>query len=120
MPAVWTVIGDRLDRIRQQGSAAGLASDFRISPDQRFLDLLGALGAYPRNLFAFVPSRAKEAVQNYSRADLEPDEVFRWLTTFRWRAIFTTNHDDAKETAIRSLPSPEPSLNVSHGGARLH
>ena len=26
-------------------------------------------------------------------SDLEPDDVFRWLTTFRWRAIFTTNYD---------------------------
>jgi SIR2-like domain len=26
-------------------------------------------------------------------ADLEPDDTFRWLTTFRWRAIFTTNYD---------------------------
>lgn len=28
-------------------------------------------------------------------SDLEPDEVFRWLTTFRWRAVFTTNYDRA-------------------------
>jgi len=28
-------------------------------------------------------------------SDLEPDETLRWLTNFRWRAIFTTNYDRA-------------------------
>lgn len=47
-----------------------------------------------------------------SLADLAPDEVFRWLTTFRWRAIFTTNYDRAMETAY-SLNSDPPQNPVS-------
>ena len=45
-----------------------------------------------------------------SLADLEPDEVFRWLTTFRWRAIFTTNYDRAMEAAygLNSSPPQNP------------
>src|SRR6202035_4114809 len=31
--------------------------------------------------------------------DLEPDEIFSWLTTIRWRAIFTTNYDGVIERA---------------------
>jgi len=42
-------------------------------------------------------------------SDLEPDDVFRWLTTFRWRAIFTTNYDRA---AVRAYElNPEASQN---------
>jgi hypothetical protein len=32
---------------------------------------------------------------------LQPDTVFRWISTVRWRAIYTTNYDDA--TPIRNL-----------------
>jgi hypothetical protein len=47
-----------------------------------------------------------------SLADLEPDAVFRWLTTFRWRAIFTTNYDRAVERAY-DLNSDQPQNPVS-------
>jgi hypothetical protein len=42
-------------------------------------------------------------------ADLEPDEVFRWLTTFHWRAVFTTNYDRAIERAYDLNPNPPQS-----------
>jgi tetratricopeptide (TPR) repeat protein len=32
--------------------------------------------------------------------DLQPDETIQWLTTFRWRAIFTTNYDMGLERAF--------------------
>lgn len=41
-----------------------------------------------------------------SLADLEPDDAFQWLTTFRWRAIFTTNYDRAIERAYNLNPDP--------------
>lgn len=39
-------------------------------------------------------------------ADLEPDEHIRWLTTFRWRAVFTTNYDMGLERAYRLNSNP--------------
>lgn len=39
-------------------------------------------------------------------ADLEPDEHIQWLTTFRWRSIFTTNYDMGLERAYRLNPEP--------------
>ena len=43
-------------------------------------------------------------------SNLEPDEVFRWLTTFHWRAIFNTNYDNCIERAyeLNSRPPQEP------------
>jgi tetratricopeptide (TPR) repeat protein/cold shock CspA family protein len=41
-----------------------------------------------------------------SLADLEPDEHIQWLTTFRWRSIFTTNYDMGLERAYKLNPSP--------------
>jgi tetratricopeptide (TPR) repeat protein len=37
---------------------------------------------------------------------LEPDEHIQWLTTFRWRSIFTTNYDMGLERAYRLNPAP--------------
>ncbi len=37
---------------------------------------------------------------------LEPDEHIQWLTTFRWRSIFTTNYDMGLERAYRLNPEP--------------
>jgi tetratricopeptide (TPR) repeat protein len=48
-----------------------------------------------------------EAFLKRTLADLEPDEAFRWLTTFRWRAIYTTNYDRAIERAY-DLNSDQP------------
>src|SRR5262249_44359854 len=39
-------------------------------------------------------------------ANLEPDSFFQWLTTFKWRAIFTTNYDRAIERAYELNPIP--------------
>jgi len=36
-----------------------------------------------------------EAFLKKRLSELEPDDVIRWLTTFRWRAIFTTNYDQS-------------------------
>src|SRR5690348_151974 len=38
-------------------------------------------------------------------SDLEPDEYFNWLTTLRWRAIFTTNYDAAIERSYSKNPN---------------
>jgi hypothetical protein len=47
-------------------------------------------------------------------ADVEPDEVFRWLTTFRWRAIFTTNYDRGIERAYDLNPNtPQTPISLS-------
>lgn len=44
--------------------------------------------------------------------DLQPDETIQWLTTFRWRAIFTTNYDMGLERAFalstKPLQNPVP------------
>jgi hypothetical protein len=39
-------------------------------------------------------------------ANLEPDEYIKWLTTFRWRGIFTTNYDVGLERAYALNPIP--------------
>jgi hypothetical protein len=39
-------------------------------------------------------------------SDLEPDEVFRWISTVRWRAIFTTNYDNGIERSYAQSASP--------------
>jgi tetratricopeptide (TPR) repeat protein len=39
-------------------------------------------------------------------ANLEPDEHIRWLTTFRWRAIYTTNYDMGLERAYKLNSNP--------------
>jgi TonB family protein len=38
-------------------------------------------------------------------SELRPDSLFQWLTTIRWKAIFTTNYDDALETAYDLNPN---------------
>jgi hypothetical protein len=37
---------------------------------------------------------------------LQPDEALRWLCMQRWRAIFTTNYDDAIERAYAQTAAP--------------
>src|SRR5450759_5680357 len=37
-------------------------------------------------------------------ADLEPDDIFCWLTSVRWKAIFTTNYDGAIQRAYAKNP----------------
>ena len=39
-------------------------------------------------------------------SNLEPDASFRWLSTIRWRAIFTTNYDDGIERAYAQTATP--------------
>jgi hypothetical protein len=41
---------------------------------------------------------------------LEPDADFRWISTIRWRAIFTTNYDDGIERvyALSATPAQTP------------
>jgi hypothetical protein len=36
----------------------------------------------------------------------EPDDTFRWISTVRWRAIFTTNYDNGVEQAYARTPNP--------------
>jgi tetratricopeptide (TPR) repeat protein len=38
--------------------------------------------------------------------DLQPDETIQWLTTFRWRSIFTTNYDMGLERAFALNVNP--------------
>jgi len=45
-------------------------------------------------------SRAElDAYVKKSLLNLQPDEVIQWLTSFRWRSIFTTNYDMGIERA---------------------
>ena len=41
-----------------------------------------------------------------SLENLEPDEHIQWLTTFRWRSIFTTNYDVGLERAYKLNQKP--------------
>lgn len=54
-----------------------------------------------RNGRADLDSFLKKCLQN-----LEPDEHIRWLTTFRWRAIYTTNYDMGLERAYQLNSHP--------------
>ncbi len=47
-------------------------------------------------------------------SELRPDSLVQWLTTIRWKAIFTTNYDNVLETAYDLNPSP-PLKAVSFG-----
>jgi tetratricopeptide (TPR) repeat protein/cold shock CspA family protein len=51
----------------------------------------------------------RPALDNFIKkalADLEPDDNIKWLTTFRWRAIYTTNYDMGLESAYRLNGNP--------------
>ena len=39
-------------------------------------------------------------------ADLEPDDIVSWLSSIRWKAIFTTNYDGALQRAYAKNPDP--------------
>ena len=57
--------------------------------------------------------RSREHLDNAVRrilADLVPDETFTWLTTFRWKAIFTTNYDACLQKAydLNKEPPQQP------------
>ena len=47
-----------------------------------------------------------EAYLTKRLCDLEPDAIFRWISTIRWRAIFTTNYDDGIERAYAQTAAP--------------
>jgi tetratricopeptide (TPR) repeat protein len=47
-----------------------------------------------------------DAVIKKTFANLEPDEHIKWLTTFRWRSIFTTNYDMGLERAYKLNDNP--------------
>jgi len=52
-------------------------------------------------------SRAElDAYVKKSLLNLQPDEVIQWLTSFRWRSIFTTNYDMGIERAYALNPKP--------------
>ncbi|MBN1186974.1 MAG: SIR2 family protein [Bacteroidales bacterium] len=63
-------------------------------------------------------SQISEIVQlRYGRKELEsflslhlgsltPDDVFQWISTVRWRSIFTTNYDNCIERAYQLNPKP--------------
>jgi len=38
--------------------------------------------------------------------DLEPDDAFRWISTIRWRAIYTTNYDDGIQKSYDGTATP--------------
>lgn len=47
-------------------------------------------------------------------ANVEPDEDLQWLTSFRWRAIFTTNYDRGIERAYDLNPNcPQAPISMS-------
>ena len=78
--------------------AVELCARFGISPESTDLAKVAQLVEIRKSredLEAFLKKRL---------SDLEPDETFRWLTTFRWRAIFTTNYDRAIPRAYELNP----------------
>lgn len=53
--------------------------------------------------------KSKSEIEDYLRkrlANLEPDSRLQWLSTLRWRAIFTTNYDAGIERAYELNPKP--------------
>lgn len=54
-----------------------------------------------RNKRADLDNFVKKALAN-----LEPDDHIRWLSTFRWRSIYTTNYDMGLERAYQLNSSP--------------
>jgi SIR2-like domain len=78
-------------------------SDGTAAPDSRSLakDMCSHFGVPESEDLAKVAQfveikKGRTNLEGYVKkvlADLEPDETFQWLTTFGWRAIFTTNYD---------------------------
>ncbi len=80
--------------------AKELAIHFKIATDSEDLTKVSQVVALRR-------SRAD--LDDYLRkrlANVEPDEHVQWLTTNRWRAIYTTNYDFGIERAYQHNPSP--------------
>lgn len=66
---------------------------------------------------AEIRSKSRDDLDKFikkSLANLEPDEHIQWLTTFPWRAIFTTNYDMGLERAYALNPNP-PQKPISIG-----
>jgi hypothetical protein len=74
--------------------AADLIKHFKLnidsSTDLERVEQLVEIRASSDELDAFI----KKALAN-----IEPDEHVQWLTTFKWRSIFTTNYDMGLERA---------------------
>lgn len=66
-------------------------------PDLRKVSQLVELRKSRSELESFVSS---------ALSGFEPDAVLKWITTIRWRAIFTTNYDDAIERAYEVSAHP--------------
>lgn len=50
-----------------------------------------------------------EAFLQKRLAHVTPDETIKWLMSFRWKAIYTTNYDDGIERAYQLLSEPQQS-----------
>jgi hypothetical protein len=92
--------------------AREIAANFSIDPDTDVTDLskiasyLEAIGQR-KELDSFIHERL---------SNLSPDEAIQWLTTIRWRSIYTTNYDDSLLKAYTIAPNlhQEPiSISVS-------
>jgi len=92
--------------------------DGKPAPDGKALvtDLIHQfkLGIDPTDLprvaqLAEVRSSSRRELDSFIKKtfdNLEPDEHIRWLTSFRWRAIFTTNYDMGLERAYALNENP--------------
>lgn len=86
--------------------AKELCARFDIAPESSDLAKVAQLVEIRKNrsdLESFLKKRL---------ADLEPDDSVKWLTTFRWRAIYTTNYDygivRAYESSANAPQMPVP------------
>lgn len=63
----------------------------------------------PKASQVFELRKSRDALTEFLKkrlADAEPDEAIEWLTTLRWKAIYTTNYDRGIERAYEKNPCP--------------
>ncbi|MAS38117.1 MAG: SIR2 family protein [Anaerolineaceae bacterium] len=80
--------------------AVDMAEKFNISIDESDLSKVSTIVELRHG------RKELEVYLRQQLADLEPDEAFRWLFSRRWRAIFTTNYDNAIQRAYTLVSEP--------------
>ncbi len=90
--------------------AKELAEHFSIDPNNNYnlakISKIVELRKGRAELEAFLRKRL---------SDLEPDETFQWLSTVRWKAIYTTNYDTCIQRAyeLNTNPTQHPVI-ITH------
>ncbi|MDZ4379915.1 MAG: SIR2 family protein [Parvibaculum sp.] len=82
--------------------ARSLAQDFKI-------DLSASPPSLPKVAQIVELRKGRPELDAYLQkrlCDLKPDEAFRWISTIRWKAIYTTNYDDGIEQAYAQTATP--------------